>query len=97
MILDKDTNKIFLSDLLWQRFYNVAEAMDYHCRENHIQMEIAYATKDIWVRDFMPVQTERDKFIGYLYDPDYLKDLKYQDSRTDGNKLKYYNINIVII
>ena len=29
-------------------------------------------TKDIWMRDFMPVQCTPDYFVAYRYDPDYL-------------------------
>jgi hypothetical protein len=31
-------------------------------------------TKDIWIRDYMPIQLSDDKFLVYKYDPDYLKD-----------------------
>ncbi len=31
-------------------------------------------TKDIWVRDFMPIQKDVKSFIGYEYNPDYLKE-----------------------
>ena len=29
-------------------------------------------TKDIWMRDFMPVQCTPDHFVAYRYEPDYL-------------------------
>ena len=33
-------------------------------------------TKDYWVRDFMPIQTDNRTFARFVYDPDYLRDQK---------------------
>jgi agmatine/peptidylarginine deiminase len=30
-------------------------------------------TKDIWARDYMPIQVTRDRFVEFRYDPDYLQ------------------------
>lgn len=38
-------------------------------------------TKDIWLRDFMPVKTKIGKYISFRYEPSYLKD--YPELRTD--------------
>lgn len=38
-----------------------------------IKPEFLPETKDIWVRDFMPIQVRAGKFIEYRYDPDYLQ------------------------
>ena len=35
-----------------------------------------YNTRDIWSRDYMPVQLTRDLFLNYTYSPDYLSDQK---------------------
>lgn len=40
-------------------------------------------TKDIWCRDYMPVQTPSGKLIQFKYDPSYLKDAQYAESRSD--------------
>lgn len=40
-------------------------------------------TKDIWCRDYMPVQTPSGKLIQFRYDPSYLKDAQYAESRSD--------------
>ena len=41
------------------------------------KMEIEWAevkgTKDIWIRDYMPIQIAEDRYLVYKYDPDYLK------------------------
>ncbi len=38
-------------------------------------------TKDIWVRDFMPVRTRSGRMISFRYEPSYLRD--YPELRTD--------------
>lgn len=35
-----------------------------------------YHTKDYWVRDFMPVQVDKDVFVKFTFNPDYLQDKK---------------------
>ena len=41
-------------------------------------------TKDIWVRDFMPVKTGSGKYISFRYEPSYL--YGYPELRTDYRK-----------
>lgn len=38
-------------------------------------------TRDIWLRDFMPVKTKSGKYISFRYEPSYLDD--YPDLKTD--------------
>lgn len=38
-------------------------------------------TKDIWLRDFMPVKRKDDKYVSFRYEPSYLK--RYSDRKTD--------------
>ena len=38
-------------------------------------------TKDIWLRDFMPIKTKSGKYISFRYEPSYLDD--YSKLRTD--------------
>ena len=58
-------------------------------------------TKDIWVRDFMPVRTRSGKLVSFRYEPSYLKN--DPDLRTDfrkdlatqlGLSVTYSNINL---
>lgn len=38
-------------------------------------------TRDIWLRDFMPVKTKSEKYISFRYEPNYLDN--YPDLKTD--------------
>lgn len=74
MIHDKDTNFVYISNKLsqWKDFqkffYEFKSVLD----EMQIKYARVYDTKDIWMRDFMPIQIEEDLFLKYQYAPDYL-------------------------
>ena len=46
-------------------------------RTNNIPYQLLPETKDLWARDFMPIQRPDGTFVNYIYNPDYLQ--KYQD------------------
>lgn len=105
MIQDKDTNIVYISSKLneWKNY------KDFYCQLTSIfeELEIRYAriydTKDIWVRDFMPIQLEQDNFLKYKYEPDYLVKIEenqpYITDCTTASKrigIKYRETNIII-
>ena len=66
--------------------------------KHHVKYSFIKGTKDIWCRDYMPVQTESGKFIQFRYDPSYLKGKKeWEDSRSDVKEVcRLNNINATI-
>lgn len=82
MITDQQTNKVYISALLkigYGAFYEqLIQLFDQH----NIDCKELYGTKDIWVRDFMPVQKHKKKCILFMYDPDYLKGAEFDNIRT---------------
>ncbi len=50
-------------------FKQISTALDLH----HIPFELLPNTKDIWARDYMPIQVSRQRFVEYMYNPDYLQ------------------------
>ena len=50
----------------------------------NIKYKFISNTKDIWVRDFMPVKTGSGKYISFRYEPSYL--YGYPELRTDYRK-----------
>lgn len=46
-----------------------------------IEYKFIENTKDIWLRDFMPIKTKSGKYISFRYEPSYLDD--YSKLRTD--------------
>ncbi|MBO7496201.1 MAG: agmatine deiminase family protein [Salinivirgaceae bacterium] len=70
---DRNTNIVFLSKCLKKEspsfFSSLTELMD----EMGIRWSLLESTRDIWVRDFMPIQLSENEFIKYKYAPDYLR------------------------
>jgi agmatine deiminase len=75
MIKDAETNTVYFSELIrtdpgyapaFSRIGSVLERYG-------VQIKFIRATKDIWCRDYMPVQVHRDGFVQFRYEPDYLK------------------------
>lgn len=81
MITDEETNFVYFSDLLPQQFYeewlNIKEKLDKY----NISYDFLKDTKDIWCRDYMPIQKDINSFIGFLYKPWYLDN--YENLRSD--------------
>lgn len=95
MITDSHTNVVYFSSLLPEK----CPILNAHITEELQKWGIAYGyltgTKDIWCRDYMPVQTESGKLIQFKYDPSYLKGKKeWEDSRSDVKEVcKLNNID----
>jgi agmatine deiminase len=72
MIPDWETHRVMVSDLLPQKhpevYRSLLEALGSEA------VALIPDTKDIWCRDYMPVQTRSHRFIQFTYTPDYLKE-----------------------
>ena len=75
MIQDYQSNKVYLAEGLKNYvpvYMNLLEALS----AEGISVSSIPRTKSakhIWARDYMPIQMEKDLFLQYRYDPDYLK------------------------
>ena len=85
---------ILISNLLIKNHAKIADALRYIFNKYDIKCEIL-ETKDIWMRDFMPFLLDDGRLVSYDYDPDYLKDDKYNNLRTKIQPLKEH-INLVL-
>jgi agmatine deiminase len=54
--------------------------------ENNIPYALVPGTKDIWVRDFMPVQVQPNKYVQFRYEPGYLTP-EYQHLKSDPERI----------
>lgn len=75
MISDSSTNNIYFSDLLRtdERYSETFNDLQQVLDSNGIQYDFLKKTRDIWARDYMPIQVSKDKFLEFRYDPDYLQ------------------------
>ena len=74
---------IFISSLLkTTEKYKLAGEQLFDALDTHeAPYRLLDNTRDIWLRDFMPVRTKSGKYISFRYEPGYLED--YPDLRTD--------------
>ena len=85
MITDKETNFAYISYLLEKQAPIAFEQLKYWFEKLGIKYSTLQDTKDLWVVDFMPLQIQKDNYLQYKYDPDYLKVKKYRKTKTDQN------------
>lgn len=69
LILDKETNFVMFSKYITS--YKVWKQMYDELERHNVLYGFLSNTKDIWVRDFMPLQTYNG-YCRYIYKPDYL-------------------------
>lgn len=83
MIPGKLTNHVYLSELIRtdKRYAEACAVLVSLLEKHNIRYDFLSATKDIWCRDYMPIQTGIEKFVQFRYEPSYLKE--YPDLRSD--------------
>ena len=75
---------VYFSELLEERYPKPFNQLTSILKKHNVDYRLLKGTKDIWCRDFMPIQTESGKLIQFRYEPSYLKDNKeWEDSRSD--------------
>jgi agmatine/peptidylarginine deiminase len=83
MIADRDTNVVFVADTLPRRFPTISSGLQAILAEHGIPLRTIPGTRDIWCRDYMPIQVAEDRFVQFRYAPDYLGG-KFRHLRADG-------------
>lgn len=75
---------VYLSELLEKRYPESFNQLTSILKEHNVDYRLLKGTKDIWCRDFMPIQTESGKLVQFRYEPSYLKgDKEWEDTRSD--------------
>lgn len=87
MIIDEETNKLYLADCLPKSYPEFFKRFEKVLNECNIPFDFLPGTKDIWAVDFMPVQISTDKFIRFKYAPDYLLPKKYHKFISDSEAI----------
>ncbi|MBR4838276.1 MAG: agmatine deiminase family protein [Bacteroidales bacterium] len=99
MLTDRLTNTVYFSSLLPGK----CPILNAHLIDALLKHNIPYAylsgTKDIWCRDFMPIQVNAERFVFFKYTPDYLQDkvgLKIQTNPEDVFQNESNNLKKVL-
>ncbi|MCC9168647.1 agmatine deiminase family protein [Pontibacter harenae] len=76
MITGNKTNTVYTSELLHtdDRFANASQTLTSLLEKHGVAHKQIQATKDIWCRDYMPIQTSKEELVQFRYEPSYLKD-----------------------
>lgn len=83
MQVNFNSNKVYFSQYLraYKCWKNIKKTLD----DNNVPYGLLPGTKDVWVRDFMPIEMADNSFVSYFYRPDYLKNDKgYITSDVDA-------------
>lgn len=90
MIEDKSTTTLYLSSLLPMWYPNFWNGFKDILDRNQINYLFLEGTKDVWARDYMPIQVTTDKFVQFRFKPDYYKKYKsYKDKITNQEDVVY--------
>ena len=75
---------VYMSELLNIRYPETCKRLTDILDKHNVKYAFLKGTKDIWCRDYMPVQIESGKLIQFKYDPSYLKGkTEWEESRSD--------------
>lgn len=74
---------VYMSDLLEERFPDSFNRLTAILKKHGVEYRLLKGTKDIWCRDYMPIQTESGKLIQFRYEPSYLKGEEWDSIRSD--------------
>lgn len=92
---------IYFSSLINNPEYrSAADRISSALKAENIAFSYIENTKDIWLRDFMPVKTKSGKYVSFRYEPCYLEESKnlrtnYRDIETQiPIKVTYSDINL---
>ena len=83
MTTDSQTNLLWLAGCLATKqetfFYRFKKVLN----TLNIPFWLLPHTKDIWAVDYMPIQIGKDKFVQFVYDPDYLQTPELHETISD--------------
>ncbi|MBO4316267.1 MAG: agmatine deiminase family protein [Prevotella sp.] len=111
-ITDDKTNKVYVSSLIDTSTggLDISKEDSHKLKECIMQASklsgLLYNTRDVWARDYMPIQLTEDIFLSYIYKPDYLNkyptyvtnwDLHGVNTKEDNKVEKAFNGDVVHI
>ena len=92
---DEETNKAYFSNLLVKNYSSFLEELFIILDKYDIDYELIANTRDVWMRDYMPIQKSNGDFVRYIHRPDYLKG--YESLRTDPHIASKFLENVIDI
>ncbi len=87
MITALKTTTVYFSNLLPKKCPTLYQSLDAILRERQVAHHLLPNTRDIWCRDYMPIQTDEKRFVFYKYNPDYLQEPHLKRMITDVTQI----------
>ena len=72
MIPDYECNAVYFSSWLKSDYPDIYNGLVRLLDRHHVAYALIPNTKDVWCRDYMPLQLDKNRFLCYKYRPDYL-------------------------
>ena len=102
MVISSEATKVYFSRKLLSEddFKVTLNSLTQILSKHKVSYSFLKATKDIWCRDYMPIQIDKGKFVQFRYEPSYLQaELEYQSNpqeicEANNIKAKYSQINL---
>jgi agmatine deiminase len=88
MIADWEINCVFLATMLKDRHPDLFRGLQEILISHGIHVGLLEKGRDIWVKDYAPVQVDPGKLIKFRYDPDYLR--QNPEMRTGNEVVKAF-------
>ncbi len=87
MITDNQTNFLYLADTLPTKYPDFYKRFENVLNNCNIPFGFLPQTKDVWAVDYMPIQTDLNKFVRFVYNPSYLQTKKYLKTISDVDEI----------
>ena len=87
MITAPQTTTAYFSNLLPKKCPALYQSLDTILREKKVEHHLLSNTRDIWSRDYMPIQTDEKRFVFYKYNPNYLQKPHLKRTITDVTQI----------
>ncbi len=87
LLADADTDTVYFSNYLPKECPNLYKNLKQILKDNGVECRLLKYTKDYWCRDYMPIQTEDNRFVAYKYLPNYLNDADNRKFITNVKKV----------
>jgi agmatine deiminase len=87
MITDSQTNFLYLADTLPTKYPDFYKRFDSVLKDCKISFSFLPQTKDVWAVDYMPIQTDLNNFVRFVYNPSYLQTKKYLKTISEVDEI----------
>ena len=82
-----DGQTVYMSELLMSKYPETCKRLIAILEKHNVKYSFLKGTKDIWCRDYMPIQTESGKLIQFRYEPSYLQGEEWDSIRSDVHEV----------